>query len=107
VLRARLSSEHAWYSSPPNHFTDLTLSVNTSEYPSRRIIPDNGTGRNYEWRIDAADLFPGRNVIKFVVPRNAAYHNGLCIYDDALVPGAVSAHIVLEVEEDHHQGFLP
>jgi hypothetical protein len=84
-VRARLSSEHPWYSSPPNHFSDVTLLVNAHAYPSRRVIADNGSGREYHWCVEPEHLLAGENVLRFAVRRNARYRNGLCIYYRAVV----------------------
>lgn len=84
-VKARLSSEHPWYSSPANHFSDVTLVVNGNHYPSQRVIPDNGSGRVYRWSVEPQHVLAGENVLSFAVRRNARYRNGLCIYHRALV----------------------
>jgi hypothetical protein len=86
-VSARLSSEHPWYSSPANHFSDVSLLVNERRHPSRRVIPDNGSGRVYRWEIDGRDLRQGRNELRFAISRYAPYRNGLCIYYEAVVDG--------------------
>ncbi len=92
-LTARLSSEHPWYSSPINHFSDVTLSVNDCAYPFIRVIPDNGSGQVYRWAIDPRQLHAGINHLSFEVARSAVYRNGLCIYDRAVKPGQQSCPI--------------
>ena len=86
TVSARLSSEHPWYSSPQNHFSDVTLIVNEDEYPSKRVIPDNGSGDFYTWPINPAGLLEGYNTLSLAVKGNAPYRNGLCIYHRALDP---------------------
>lgn len=94
-VAARLSSEHPWYSSPPNHFSDVTLVVNDHAYPSIRVIPDNGSGMVYRWALNAEHLCSGANILRLAVPRKAPYGNGLCVYHKAVVPGYEDCPIVL------------
>ena len=97
MVSARLSSEHPWYSSPLNHFSDATLVLNGRDYPSKRVIPDNGSGRFYTWRINPHDLRQGSNVLKLGVKKNATYRNGLCIYRRALFPDQTDCAIVIRI----------
>jgi hypothetical protein len=97
-LTARLSSEHPWYSSPANHFSDVTLLLNGHAYPSRRVIPDDGSGRVYRWSINPQHLIAGENEIAFAVRRNSLYRNGLCIYHRALVHGETDCPIALSAK---------
>jgi hypothetical protein len=94
-ISARLSSEHPWYSSPPNYFSDVALVINGWAYPSKRVIPDNGSGRVYIWPVMPGSLQEGRNELKFVVKKNAAYRNGLCIYYQAVILGERDYPIVI------------
>src|SRR5262249_47303922 len=89
AVSARLSSEHPWSSSPPNHFTDATLIVNGRDYPSKRVIADNGSGQIYTWTVSPDDLREGSNRLSLGVKKNATYRNGLCVYHLALAPGEV------------------
>lgn len=87
TVSARLSSEHPWYSSPPNHFTTVTLALNGRHYPARLVMPDNGSGQVYSWSVSPADLRDDANRLSLGVKKNAAYRNGLCVYHRALAPG--------------------
>jgi hypothetical protein len=95
TVTARLSSEHPWYSSPPNHFSDVTLAINGHRHPSRRVLPDNGSGREYHWTIDPQHLHAGGNELRLMVRPSAPYRHGLCIYDRAVVPGFHDAPITI------------
>jgi hypothetical protein len=97
-LSARLSSEYAWFSAPPNHFSDVAVEINGAMHPARRVIPDNGTGRIYAWSLDPVHLQEGRNELGFVIKAGAPYRNGLCIYHRAVVPNERDYAILLEAE---------
>lgn len=94
---ARLSSEHPWYSAPPDWVSDVKLVVNGQAYGTRRVIADNGSGERYRWRVPAAAWRAGRNSIAFVVPLDSPYQNGLCIYGPAVVAGQQDARIVVRL----------
>jgi hypothetical protein len=97
-ITARMSSEHPWYSSPRDHFSDVTLILNGSRYPSKRVLPDNGSGLTYTWDVEVGDLHVGENRLVFAVKATAGYRNGLCIYHRALVAGETDAAIIVVAE---------
>ena len=78
-VSARLSSEYPGFA-PDNQFSDVTLVVNGREYETHRVIPDDGRGRYYVWKVEARDMGIGRNTLAFVVKADAAYANGIAIY---------------------------
>jgi hypothetical protein len=100
TVSARLSSEHPWYSSPPNYFSDVALGVNEWSYPSKRVIPDNGSGIVYLWFVNPNRLREGFNKLTLLVKRNAPYRNGLCIYHRAVIPDERDHPIAVMVESE-------
>ncbi len=95
-ISARLSSEFPGYSAPPDGYSDVTLILNGKTYESKRVIPDNGSGRTYTWQIRSADLRQGDNTVSFAVDANASYRNGLCIYYKG-VAGAQDEPIKIQI----------
>ena len=96
-VTARLSSNFPYYSAPSDGFSDVTLVINGSSTSLQRVIPDNGTGANYTWRIDPHLLRTGVNTLGFAVRSDATYRNGLCIYYKAVVPGEADEPIVVQM----------
>jgi len=89
-VKARLSAE-SQTQGKPNETSDVTLFINGTAIGQETVIPDNGIGRFYVWRMTDPDqirklhLKPGAdNELRFVVPPNARHQNGLCIYGKAL-----------------------
>jgi hypothetical protein len=95
-LSARLSSEFPYYSAPADGYSDVSLFVNNVFLGTQRVLPDNGSGAIYRWPFDPSRLRTGTNRIDFVVSGSQAYVNGLCIYGQALAPGAVDQPITLQ-----------
>lgn len=76
VITARLSSEMAdSFSTNPQDASDVILYVNGKQYETKRVIPDNGKGQNYQWQVQVKE---GTNEISFAV--REGLKNGLVIY---------------------------
>ncbi|MBI1927645.1 hypothetical protein HYR99_25810 [Candidatus Poribacteria bacterium] len=96
-ISARLSSEFPGYSAPPDGYSDITLSLNGKAYESKRVIPDNGSGRTYTWQIRPADLRRGDNTVSFTVDASSSYRNGLCIYSKGVALGVHDEPIKIRI----------
>lgn len=88
-ISACLSSEFSPLAPDPNDVTyssDVTLVVNDVEIDTKRVIPDNGYGEVYSWKVTSPELLKrialryGSNYISFQVKKNAEYRNGMVIY---------------------------
>lgn len=97
-LKARLSADAIGYSDPADKYSDVTLTINDTQFPIRRVMPDDARGAYYTWQFDAKLLRHGRNTIKFTVERNTQFPNGLCIYGGAIAPGYTDEWITLQTE---------
>ncbi|MFD1150107.1 hypothetical protein [Saccharothrix hoggarensis] len=97
-LSARLSADTQYQTDSEDQRTDVTVIVNGTRLPSRRVMPDDGSGAHYRWRFDASALRRGENTIEFAVERGAEFANGLAIYGGAIADGEVDEHITLRGE---------
>lgn len=82
ILTAKLSSELEKITSNDIDFSsDVTLYVNDNEIATQNVIPDNGVGIDYIWRVPSTAFLGNEiNKITFRVKQDAFYKNGLCIY---------------------------
>jgi hypothetical protein len=89
-IRARLSAESNTQGQK-DETSEVTLLINGVGVGQQTVVPDNGVGRFYVWRVtDPAvirklRLAPGSdNELRFLVDQKARKKNGLCIYGKAL-----------------------
>lgn len=98
-VSATLSSEMGGWNAPPDWDSDVTLTVNGVPVGTNRVIPDDGAGRRYTWRIPDYLLVPGAEaLIAFEVLETAARRHGVCIYAQSMVPGLPDATIRLVLD---------
>jgi hypothetical protein len=89
-IKARLSAE-SQTQGKPDETSDVILLINGQPIGKRTVVPDNGVGRFYVWRVTnpmhlkKLRIMPGdRNELRFVIDQKAKKKNGLCIYGKAL-----------------------
>jgi hypothetical protein len=89
-IKARLSAESNTQGQK-DETSEVTLLINGIRVGKQTVVPDNGVGRFYVWRVtDPAmirnmRLMPGSsNELRFLVDQKAGKKNGLCIYGKAL-----------------------
>ncbi|HET9238081.1 MAG TPA: hypothetical protein VFO10_12555 [Oligoflexus sp.] len=89
-IKARLSAE-SQSQGKADETSDVTLLINGTEVGRQTVVPDNGVGRFYVWRLkDPARIRKLRltpdatNELRFVVDPQAKKKHGLCIYGKAL-----------------------
>lgn len=89
-IKARLSAESP-SQGKADETSEVTLWINGVEVGRQTVVPDNGVGRFYVWRLnDPAGIKKlritpdDRNELRFAVDPKARKKNGLCIYGKAL-----------------------
>lgn len=89
-IKARLSAE-SQAQGKADETSDVTLFINDVALGRKTVVPDNGVGRFYVWRVtDPGQMkqlkisADGNNEIRFVVDQKAKKKHGLCIYGKAL-----------------------
>jgi hypothetical protein len=89
-IKARLSAE-SQSQGRADETSEVTLLINGMELGRQTVMPDNGVGRFYVWRLkDPARIKKLRlapdatNELRFVVDSKAKKKHGLCIYGKAL-----------------------
>lgn len=80
LVGAWLSSDVARLTPSPAAFSDVTLTVNGTPYPSRSVGAVSAGGQYIEWRVDSGGIRTSGNVIEYSVGLDSAHRNGLCIH---------------------------
>jgi hypothetical protein len=61
--------------------SDITLLVNGKEQSTQNVIPDDGKGVFYSWKVPVGAFIPNKvNEITFLVKKTAFYKNGIVFY---------------------------
>ncbi len=98
LVGAWLSSDVARLTPSPDAFSDVTLTVNGTRYPSRSVGAVSASGQYIEWRVDARDVHRSGNVVEYTVGLDAAHRNGLCVHAGSFGPTSSQAITVRSVD---------
>jgi len=89
-VRVRLSAESSTQGKPEER-SDVELLINGHSMGIQTVIPDDGQGRVYSWKLAGQNKLKQlqidsekTNVLRFVVNKNAKNKHGLCIYGRSL-----------------------